>query len=100
MLVALVLTALAAGAFAAVAATSGGALVAARRDADATQLAVERLETLRAGLRQAGSDIVTRGAVGLARQWTVTPGRGRPDTLAVTITWPGHRLALDTVAAP
>ena len=100
VLVALVLTALGAGAFAAVAATSGRALDAARRDAAATALATAALETLRAGPRQGGADATTRDGVTFVRQWTATPGRGRPDAFSVTVVWPGHAIALDTEAAP
>jgi len=100
VLVALVLVALAAGAFAAVAASSGRALLATRRDAAATTLAVAALETLRSGPRQSGADTTSRDAVAFDRHWTAVLGRGRPDALAVTVAWPGHAHALDTEVGP
>ena len=98
MLVALVVTALATGGLATVAATSGRALVTARRDAIATTLAGTRLEALRAGPNSAGTDATTRAGASYVRQWSVVQGRGRPDRLDVTLTWPGHDLRLSTEA--
>jgi len=100
VLVALVLTALAAGALAAVAATSGRALVSARHDATATMLAGARLEALRAAPGTAGTDVVTRGGETYVRQWSAVDGRGHPDVVDVTLTWPGHGLMLATEVWP
>ena len=96
VLVALVLTALAAGALAAVAATSGRALLSARHDATATMLAGARLEALRTGPGTAGTDVATRAGETYVRRWSAVHGRGRPDVLDVTLTWPGHGLTLAT----
>jgi len=96
VLVALVLTGLAAGVLAAVTSASGRALVAARRDATATALGSTRLEALRAGPRVTGADGVSRDGVTYVRRWTATDGRGRPDALDVAVAWPGHGLALST----
>jgi Tfp pilus assembly protein PilV len=100
VLVALVLTALAAGALAAVAATSGHALVTSRRDAAATTLAGARLEALRAAPRTAGTDLATRAGDTYVRRWSAARGRGRPDALEVTLAWSGHGLALATEVWP
>jgi Tfp pilus assembly protein PilV len=100
VLVAMVLMALAAGALAAVAATSGRALVGARHDATATMLAGARLEALRAAPGTAGADVVTRAGETYLRQWSAVRGRGRPDVLDVTLTWPGHGLTFATEAWP
>ena len=97
---ALVLTGLAAGVLAAVAAASGRALVTARRDATATTLAGARLEALRAGPRGAGTDTTTADGISYVRRWTATDGRGRPATLAVDVGWPDRTLALTTEATP
>ena len=98
---ALALTALAAGGVAIVAATSGRLLVLARHDATAIALGLEALEVLRAGPRAARTDIVSDGdGTSFARRWRATAGRGRPDPLAVRVTWPGHQLDLATEAAP
>jgi hypothetical protein len=96
-----VLTALAAGALAAVAAHTGRALVTARHDALATTLALAGLDTLRAGPRTDGADTVIAGdGTSFARRWTVRGGRGRPDAFDVETAWPGHELALATEALP
>jgi Tfp pilus assembly protein PilV len=100
VLVALVLVAITGGALAAVTATSGRALVAARRDATGVSFAVGRLETLRAGPRTHGADGAPLDGVDFARTWTVVPGRGRPDALAVDVRWPGHAIALGTAVLP
>ena len=89
-----------AGALAAVLATSGRALVAARRDATGVTLGVARLETLRAGPRTSGADGAPLDGVDFVRTWTVAPGRGRPDALAVDVGWPGHAIVLGTEALP
>jgi hypothetical protein len=101
VLVALVLTALAAGGVAVVAATSGRALSAARHDATGASLAVERLERMRAGARGGGADVVV-GSDGTAyvRRWSAVAGRGRADALDATITWASCSIALATEVAP
>jgi Tfp pilus assembly protein PilV len=100
-LVALVLTALGAGALAAVASAGGRALVTARRDAAATALAAAALDVARAGPRTGGADTATLpDGTTVARRWTASDGRGAPDRLAVGITWLGHRLDLTTEALP
>jgi Tfp pilus assembly protein PilV len=98
VLVALLLVAMTAGALAAVLATSGRALMAARRDATGVTFAVARLETLRAGPRANGADGAPLDGVDFVRTWTVAPGRGRPDALAVDVGWPGHAIVLGTEA--
>jgi Tfp pilus assembly protein PilV len=100
VLVALVLTGLAAGALAAITAVSGRALVTARRDATATALAGGRLDMLRAGPLADGSDAIARDGVGFARRWTASSGRGRPSAFAVTVDWERHAFALRTEALP
>ena len=100
VLVALLLTAVAAGALAAVATAGGRALVAARHDATATALAAARLEDLRAGPRTSGTDVIAHEGTTHARRWTATNGRGRPSALDVTVEWPGHAVALATEVAP
>jgi hypothetical protein len=99
--VAIVLTALGAGALAAVASAGGRALLLARHDATATALALAALEAERAGPRTAGADAVSvADGTTFVRRWTAADGRGAPDRLTVEITWPGHRLDLATEALP
>lgn len=99
--VAIAVTALAAGALATSATVSGRALLGARRDAVGTTLALARLERLRAGPLSDGTDaIVADDGTPFGRRWTGTPGRGLPDVLSVEAAWPGHRVALDTEAWP
>ena len=93
------LTALGAGALAAVATAGGRALVVARHDATATALGLAALDVERAGPRTGGTDsVVTNDGTTFARRWTAVDGRGAPDRLAVEITWPAHRLDLATEA--
>jgi hypothetical protein len=94
-------TALAVGAVAAVAATSGRVLVAASRDATGTALALERVEGWRAGPRIDGTDVVA-GADGTAyaRRWATVAGRGHADTVEAITAWPSHAIVLATGALP
>jgi Tfp pilus assembly protein PilV len=100
VLVALVLTAIAAGALAAVTTAGGRALVAARRDGTATALTATRLESLRAGPRTSGADVVVYDDVPYGRRWTAGAGRGRPAPLDAVVVWPGRQVDLATEAAP
>jgi hypothetical protein len=73
----------------------------ARHDAQAVALATERLELLRSGPRADGADAAAApDATAFTRAWRITPGRGRPDGLAVAVAWPGHDLRAGTRAMP
>ena len=92
-------TALGAGALAAVATAGGRGLVVARHDAAATALGLAALDAERAGPRTGGTDtVVASDGTTFTRRWTAADGRGAPDRLAVEITWPAHRLDLATEA--
>lgn len=100
---ALVGTALAGLALAGLASVAGLAtrgLVLARDTTVATALAQERLESLRAGPRVTGTDVVTGVGASFARRWSGAPGRGLPAPLAVDVTWGSHQLTLATEALP
>ena len=73
----------------------------ARDTSVALALATERLEMLRAGPRDDGTDR-PRGDDGtlFVRTWRADGGRGRPIRLDVRVAWGGHALALATEAAP
>jgi len=100
-LVAAALGGVALGALAASGALAVRALAAVRDTGTALVLASERLESLRAGRRIPGRDVV-RAAAGTAfnRAWTVERGRGRPDRLAVDLRWPGGVMQLESEAFP
>lgn len=55
----------------------------------ALDLAREQLEHLRLVAIADGSDAPTLGGLVFARTWTVTPGRGAPDRIAVTVAHEG-----------
>lgn len=102
VLVAVGVTALAAAGLAAAAPVSTTGLTAARTRAAALALATARIEALRGGARNSGSDVIV-GADGtrFTRRWNVVAGRGRPDALSVEVTWPpGRRVTLATEALP
>src|SRR5581483_1580003 len=63
--------------------------------------AAERTEALYAGPRVDGTDAPAVGATAFARRWRVTPGRGRPDGIAVEVGWPPqHGITLATEVPP
>jgi len=99
---AIVALALAAIAFGALATSAHVGTLALRRSSarQATaSAATERLEALRAGPRHSGDDLVT-GPPAITRVWTRTPGRGRPDALAVEAECDGSHLALRSAVWP
>lgn len=99
---ALVALGLAAVAFGALAAATQVATRALRRAAArqaATSAAAERIESLRAGARGSGGDLVA-GPPEVARVWRHVPGRGRPDRVAVETECDGSRLALGSAMWP
>jgi len=91
-----VLVSLAAGAIAAVAATTGRTLVSVHQDAVAVALASGRLDALRAGPRANG----TQTTAPFTADWHVSDGRGHPDRCEVAVTWLGRRLDLATAVLP
>lgn len=99
-LVALALAAIALGALAASTQTATRALRRTAARQAATAAALDRLESLRAGPRGSGNDLVPGGTHPVARVWRHSPGRGRPDLLAVEVECDGTRLALGSAAWP
>jgi hypothetical protein len=100
-LVAAALAGLATAGLAATAALAARALALVRDTAAAVTLAAERTEALYAGPRADGTDTPAVGGTLFTRRWQVTPGRGRPDGIAVAIEWaPRHSFALATEAPP
>lgn len=101
---ALVAAALAGVALAALAATTAlarRALVTARDASTALVVAADRLETLRAGARGAGGDVLTApGGTVFTRTWTVVGGRGRPAELRTRVVWAGRVLDRATEVWP
>jgi len=100
-LVATTLTAIALGGLATVAGLATSGLRLARDTSTAVALAGERLESLRAGPRTAGTDtVVAVHGTSFERSWEIAPGRGRPDRLSVRVAWGTRALALTTEAEP
>ncbi len=100
-LVAAALAGLATAGLAATAALAARTLALARDTAAAVALAAERTEALYAGPRVDGTDAPAVGATAFARRWRVTPGRGRPDGIAVEVGWPPqHGITLATEVPP
>lgn len=64
-----------------------------------TTAALERLEALRGAPRAAGTDVVPGPPV-VARAWRHVAGRGRPDTIAVEAECDGARVALGSAVWP
>jgi type II secretory pathway pseudopilin PulG len=99
---ALVALALAAVAFGALASATQVATRALRRAASrqaATAAATARLETLRAGARASGHDVLA-GTPAVTRVWRHVPGRGRPDGLRVDTECDGSRVTLESAVWP
>jgi len=99
-LVAAALSGIALAAVALVARLAGTSLRLARDTSTALALAEARLEALRAGPRDDGTDDVTANGVTFTRAWRVTGGRGRTTRLSVDVTWRDHRVALETGGLP
>jgi len=101
---ALVGAALAGVALAGLAATaqvSVRALTLAHQGAAALAVAAERMETLRAGPRADGADLVTAGdGTGFARRWRVVDGRGAPSGITVDVGWGTHAFTLASEVWP
>lgn len=90
-LIATLLAGIALAGLATVAAVSSRALRQARDTTVAVTLAGETLETLRAGPRQNGADVVTDAAgTRFTRRWSARGGRGRPAALSSRVDWSGH----------
>ena len=95
-LVAAALAGIALAAVALVARLAGTGLRLARDTSTALTLVEAQLESLRAGPRDDGTDQVVADGVPFTRTWTAAGGRGLPTRVAVAVTWPDHRLALET----
>lgn len=95
-LVAAALAGLALAAVALVARLAGSGLRLARETSVALILAATQMETLRAGPHDDGTDQVVADGVRFTRTWSATGGRGLPTRVAVEVTWPDHRIALET----
>lgn len=99
---ALVALALAAVAFGALAAATRTATEALRRTSArqaAVAAALGRLEALRGGPRDSGSDLLP-GSPSVARAWRHVPGRGRPDLVEAEATCDGSRVTLGEALWP
>jgi Tfp pilus assembly protein PilV len=95
------LVGLAVAGLAASAALATRSLGLARDTSIAIALATAQLETLRAGARAAGSDIiVATNGTRFTRRWHVTGGRGEPVGLNVDVAWGERTLGLATEALP
>src|SRR5262245_15007121 len=99
-LVALVLAAIAVAALTAVAGVGGHHVRLARERGIAIALASDRLDALRAGPRDSGSDAVVVAGTRYTREWSSTGGRGLPVHLEVEVTWDGGHAALASDAFP
>jgi len=67
----------------------------------AVALAGDRLEALRAGPRDTGTDRPTGNRrTAFTRTWRSTDGRGGPSTFEVEVAWGGRRLELRSGAFP
>jgi Tfp pilus assembly protein PilV len=99
-LVALLLTAIALAALSAGAAGGVRSVRDARERSAAVVLATDRLDALRAGPRDSGSDEVDVAGVSFRRAWQSDGGRGAPVHLAVEVTWAGGHVALESEAFP
>lgn len=99
-LVAAALAGTALAAVALVARQAGPGLRLARETSTALTLAEAQLEALRAGPRNDGADEVVADGVRFSRAWSATGGRGLPTRVAVEVTWPDHRLSLETGVLP
>ena len=95
-LVAAALAGVALAAVALVARLAGTGLRLARETSTALTLAATQVETLRAGPRDDGADEVVAEGVRFTRTWSAAGGRGLPTRVAVEVTWPDHRVALET----
>ena len=95
-LVAAALAGVALAAIALVARLAGAGLRVARDTTTALALAETQLEALRTGPRDDGTDEVVADGVRFTRTWTAIGGRGLPTRVAVEVTWPDHRVGLET----
>ena len=86
---------------AAVAGLATASLRLARDTGTALALATERLEALRVGPRDAGTDgCVAPDGTSVHRTWSHDGGRGRPVRLSARIAWGRRTLELGTEALP
>ena len=99
-LAALALAAIAGAGLAAAAATAAAQVRLEREHAAALWLALARLESLRAGPRESGTDHVVAEGAAAARRWMHEDGRGLPDAQAVRVAWRERTLELRAEAWP
>jgi Tfp pilus assembly protein PilV len=99
-LVALLVTAIALAALSAGAAAGVRFVREARERSTAVALAADRLDALRAGPRDSGSDEVVVAGVRFGRTWSSAGGRGAPVRLEVEVTWPAGHVGLASEVFP
>jgi len=99
-LVALLLTAIAVAALAASAAAGVRYVRVARERSAAVELAADRLDALRAGPRDSGTDDVVVAGTRYERTWSSSGGRGSAVRLQVEVTWAGGHVAVQSEAFP
>jgi Tfp pilus assembly protein PilV len=99
-LVAMVLAAVAVAGLAAATAAAVRHLQVARTRCTALALAADRLESLHAGPRDAGSDEIDVAGTRYVRTWSSDPGRGGPSALRVEVDWADGHVRLEGGAFP
>jgi Tfp pilus assembly protein PilV len=99
-LVAMVLAAVAVASLTAASAAAVRHLQVVRARSIALALASDRLESLRAGPRDAGSDEIDVAGVRYVRTWSSEPGRGGPSSLRVEVGWAEGHVRLEGGALP
>lgn len=99
-LVALMLAAVGAATLCAAAAAAVRHVRLARERSAAVALAVDRLEALRAGAREGGSDEIDVAGTRYTRDWRSAGGRGAPAALHVEVVWAGGHVRLESGAYP
>lgn len=72
----------------------------ARERSTALALAMDRLDGLRAGPRDAGRDEIDLAGMRYVRTWSSAGGRGEPWRLAVEVMWLGGHVDLESEAYP
>ena len=66
----------------------------------AVALATDRLDMLRAGPRDAGTEDVAVGGTVFVRTWRAEGGRGAPVQLHVEVEWPAGHVTLESEVFP
>jgi Tfp pilus assembly protein PilV len=99
-LVAMLLAGIAIAALTAVAASGVRHVRLARERSTALGLAADRLDALRAGPRDTGSDAIDVAGTRYVRRWRSDGGRGTPARLGVEVDWADGHVTLESGAYP